>query len=83
MAPEVGGGFGGKMQTYAEEMLLAWIAMKLQKPVKWIETRRENFLCTIHGRGHVDFFELAAKRDGTILGIKLKLIQDLGAYSPS
>src|SRR5207248_784166 len=44
------------------------------------ESRRENFMCTIHGRGHVDYFEVAAKRDGTILGIKLKLIQDLGAY---
>jgi aerobic carbon-monoxide dehydrogenase large subunit len=48
--------------------------------VKWIESRRENFLCTIHGRGHVDYYEIAAKRDGTILGIKLKIIQDLGAY---
>ena len=54
--------------------------MKLQKPVKWIESRRENFLCTIHGRGHVDFYEIAAKTDGTILGIKIKIIQDLGAY---
>ena len=48
--------------------------------MKWIESRRENFLCTIHGRGHVDFYEIAAKRDGTITGIKLKIIQDLGAY---
>src|SRR5439155_299548 len=48
--------------------------------VKWIESRRENFTCTTHGRGHVDYYEIAAKRDGTILGIKLKLIQDVGAY---
>ena len=48
--------------------------------MKWVESRRENFQCTIHGRGHVDYFELAAKRDGTMLGLKLKLIQDLGAY---
>ena len=48
--------------------------------MKWIESRRENFLCTIHGRGHVDYYEIAAKKDGTILGIKLKIIQDLGAY---
>src|ERR1700674_5726195 len=80
VAPEVGGGFGAKIATYAEEILLAYISMKLQKPVKWIESRRENFLCTIHGRGHVDFYEIAAKRDGTITGIKLKIIQDLGAY---
>jgi carbon-monoxide dehydrogenase large subunit len=80
VAPEVGGGFGSKIQTYAEEILMAYISTKLNKPVKWIESRRENFLCTIHGRGHVDYYEIAAKRDGTILGIKLKIIQDLGSY---
>ncbi len=80
ITPEVGGGFGSKLNVYAEEALMGFIAMKIGKPVKWIETRRENFMCTIHGRGHVDYYEVAAKRDGTILGIKLKLIQDLGAY---
>jgi aerobic carbon-monoxide dehydrogenase large subunit len=80
ITPEVGGGFGSKLNIYAEEALMGFVAMKIGKPVKWIESRRENFLCTIHGRGHVDYFELAAKKDGTILGIKLKLIQDLGAY---
>jgi carbon-monoxide dehydrogenase large subunit len=80
VAPEVGGGFGSKIQTYAEEILMAYVSMKVHKPVKWIESRRENFLCTIHGRGHVDYYEVAAQRDGTILGIKLKIIQDLGAY---
>ncbi len=80
IAPEVGGGFGSKLNVYAEEALMGFVAMRIGKPVKWIESRRENFLCTIHGRGHVDYFELAAKRDGTMLGLKLKLIQDLGAY---
>ncbi len=80
ITPEVGGGFGSKLNVYAEEALMGFVAMRIQKPVKWIESRRENFLCTIHGRGHVDQYELAAKRDGTILGIKLKIIQDLGAY---
>ena len=80
ITPEVGGGFGSKLNVYAEEALMGFVAMKIGKPVKWIESRRENFLCTIHGRGHVDYFELAAKRDGTISGCKLKLIQDLGAY---
>jgi carbon-monoxide dehydrogenase large subunit len=80
VAPEVGGGFGAKIDTYAEEILMSWVAMRVRKPVKWIESRRENFTCTIHGRGHVDFYEVAARRDGTILGIKLKIIQDLGAY---
>jgi carbon-monoxide dehydrogenase large subunit len=80
VTPEVGGGFGCKLNVYAEEALAGFIAMKIGKPVKWIESRRENYLCTIHGRGHVDDFEIAAKRDGTILGMKLRLIQDLGAY---
>jgi carbon-monoxide dehydrogenase large subunit len=80
ITPEVGGGFGSKLNVYAEEALIAWIASRINHPVKWIESRRENFLVTIHGRGHADYFELAARRDGTILGMKLKLIQDLGAY---
>ena len=80
VAPEVGGGFGSKLNVYAEEALMGFVAMKINKPVKWIESRRENFLTTIHGRGHVDYYEIAAKKDGTILGIKLKIIQDLGAY---
>jgi carbon-monoxide dehydrogenase large subunit len=80
VAPEVGGGFGSKLNVYAEEALMGFIAMKTGKPVKWIESRRENFQVTIHGRGHVDYLEIAAKRDGTILGLRLKLIQDLGAY---
>src|SRR5215472_14804146 len=80
ITPEVGGGFGSKLNVYAEEALMGFVAQQINKPVKWIESRRENFLCTIHGRGHVDYYELAAKRDGTILGIKLKIIQDLGAF---
>ena len=80
ITPEVGGGFGCKLNVYAEEALTSFVAMKIGKPVKWIESRRENFLCTIHGRGHVDYYEIAAKRDGTVLGLRLKLIQDLGAY---
>ena len=80
IAPEVGGGFGSKLNVYAEEALMGFVSMKIGKPVKWIESRRENFLTTIHGRGHVDYYEIAAKRDGTVLGLRLKLIQDLGAY---
>src|SRR5579859_1007113 len=80
ITPEVGGGFGSKLNVYAEEALMGFVSMKIGKPVKWIESRRENFLCTIHGRGHVDYYEIAAKKDGTVLGLRLKLIQDLGAY---
>ncbi len=80
IAPEVGGGFGSKIDVYAEDLLMSFVSQRINKPVKWIESRRENFLGTIHGRGHVDYYELAAKRDGTMLGLKLKIIQDLGAY---
>ena len=54
IAPEVGGGFGSKLNVYAEEALMGFISMKIGKPVKWIESRRENCIATIHGRGHVD-----------------------------
>src|SRR5579871_6184428 len=80
IAPEVGGGFGSKIDIYPEDMLMTFVSQRINKPVKWVESRRENFTCTIHGRGHVDYYELAAKRDGTMLGLKLKIIQDLGAY---
>lgn len=80
ITPEVGGGFGSKLNVYAEEALMGFVARMIGRPVKWIESRRENFQSTIHGRGHVDYFELAAKKDGTLLGLKLKLLQDCGAY---
>jgi aerobic carbon-monoxide dehydrogenase large subunit len=80
IAPEVGGGFGSKIDIYPEDMLMTFVSQRINKPVKWVESRRENFTCTIHGRGHADYYELAAKRDGTMLGLKLKIIQDLGAY---
>ncbi len=80
VAPEVGGGFGSKLNVYAEEALMGFVSMRVNKPIKWIESRRENFQTTIHGRGHVDYAELSAKKDGTITGMKIKIIQDLGAY---
>ncbi len=80
VAPEVGGGFGSKLNVYAEEALMGFVSMKLGRPVKWIESRRENFTCTIHGRGQVDYYEVAAKNTGEITAIRLKIIQDLGSY---
>ncbi|HEX2714220.1 MAG TPA: xanthine dehydrogenase family protein molybdopterin-binding subunit [Candidatus Acidoferrales bacterium] len=80
ITPEVGGGFGSKLNVYAEEALVGYLAMKLGKPVKWIESRRENFLATIHGRDQIDDVEMAIKGDGTILGLRCKIIADLGAY---
>ncbi|HEV2341877.1 MAG TPA: xanthine dehydrogenase family protein molybdopterin-binding subunit [Candidatus Acidoferrales bacterium] len=80
IAPEVGGGFGSKLNVYAEEALCAYAAMKTGKPVKWIESRRENFQATIHGRDFIIYAELAVKRDGTILAGRYRIIADLGAY---
>ncbi|NOT60086.1 MAG: xanthine dehydrogenase family protein molybdopterin-binding subunit [Acidobacteria bacterium] len=80
IAPEVGGGFGSKLNVYAEEALLPWIAMQLKKPVKWIESRRENMQATIHGRGQTGTVEVAVKNDGTLLGLRYDVIYDLGAY---
>ncbi|HZU45328.1 MAG TPA: xanthine dehydrogenase family protein molybdopterin-binding subunit [Terriglobales bacterium] len=80
ITPEVGGGFGSKLNVYREEGLIPALAMKLGKPVKWIEMRRENIAATIHGRDTINYLELALKKDGTILGLKLREIADIGAY---
>jgi aerobic carbon-monoxide dehydrogenase large subunit len=80
ITPEVGGGFGSKLNVYREEGLVPWLAMKLGKPIKWAELRRENFLATIHGRDTINDVELAVKKDGTILGLRVNILADLGAY---
>jgi carbon-monoxide dehydrogenase large subunit len=80
VAPEVGGGFGAKLNVYAEEALVAHLAMRLHAPVKWIESRRENAASTIHGRDQIGEYELAVKNDGTILGIRTRTLADLGSY---
>src|SRR6184192_4381213 len=80
ITPEVGGGFGSKLNVYAEEALLGWISMQLGKPVKWIETRRENMQATIHGRDQVSILEIYVKPDGLVVGLKCRIIADLGAY---
>jgi aerobic carbon-monoxide dehydrogenase large subunit len=80
IAPEVGGGFGSKADVYAEEVLVAHLAVRLRRPVKWMEERRENFLGTIHGRDQIQNAELAAKRDGTITGLRARVLADMGAY---
>lgn len=80
IAPEVGGGFGCKLNVYAEEALLSWLAMQLKRPVKWIESRRENMQATIHGRSQTGTVEVAVKNDGTLLGLRYNVVADLGAY---
>ncbi len=80
IAPEVGGGFGSKLQIYAEEIGCAWASRKLGRPVKWIETRSEGMMVTHHGRDQIDTVRVGAKRDGTITAWHAKIIADLGAY---
>lgn len=80
ITPEVGGGFGSKLNVYAEEALLGWISIQLGKPVKWIETRRENMQATTHGRGQVGYVDIGCMKDGTITGLRYNVFADLGAY---
>ncbi|MFL6276516.1 MAG: xanthine dehydrogenase family protein molybdopterin-binding subunit [Blastocatellia bacterium] len=80
ITPEVGGGFGSKLNVYAEEALLGWIAMQLGSPVKWIETRRENMQATIHGRGQVGTLDVGFNNDGTLTGLRWNVLADMGAY---
>ena len=77
--PDVGGGFGEKGCFFPEELAIPHLAMKLGRPIKWVESRQENMLC-FHGRGHSIDLEAAARKDGTLLGIRVKVIADLGAY---
>src|SRR6185436_13142926 len=81
VAPEVGGGFGSKLNLYSEEALCSHLAMRLGAPMKWIETRRENASATIHGRDQIGEYEVAVKKDGTVLAVKARSIADLGAYN--
>src|SRR5215475_13385918 len=80
IAPEVGGGFGSKIDLYAEDGLAGYLAKKTGRPVKWIEGRRENIAASIHGRDQIQDVELALKKDGTILGMRVRSIADLGAF---
>jgi carbon-monoxide dehydrogenase large subunit len=80
IAPDVGGGFGSKLNVYREEGLLCYLAQRTRKPVKWIERRTENFQATIHGRGQVGNVKVAFTSEGKILGIHYDVLADLGAY---
>ncbi|MGW0998541.1 xanthine dehydrogenase family protein molybdopterin-binding subunit [Streptomyces sp. NPDC002523] len=80
IAPDVGGGFGSKLQVYGEEALAVAVARRLGRPVKWTESRSEGYLATHHGRGMIQDVEVAATRDGRLLGLKVDLLADMGAY---
>jgi carbon-monoxide dehydrogenase large subunit len=80
IAPEVGGGFGCKIGTYPEEFVVAAAAYAFKRPVKWIETRSENFLATNHGRNQWGEFEVGADENGKITALKARVVLDSGAY---
>ena len=80
IAPDVGGGFGSKLDVYAEEALCLALARRLGRPIKWVEERSEAFLATIHGRDVVQDIELAATSAGKITGVRAKLTAAMGAY---
>ncbi|MFI7676104.1 xanthine dehydrogenase family protein molybdopterin-binding subunit [Actinophytocola sp. NPDC049390] len=80
IAPDVGGGFGGKLQVTPEEILTFLVARRLGKPVKWTESRSESLLSGHHGRDQIQKLTLSARRDGTVTGLKVELLADMGAY---
>jgi aerobic carbon-monoxide dehydrogenase large subunit len=80
IAPEVGGGFGSKLNVYAEEALALVLARRLGRPIKWIETRTEGYQATIHGRDQIQEIELAATSEGTIRAVRARLTVGMGAY---
>ena len=80
IAPDVGGGFGAKNDPSVEEILLPWISRRLDRPVRWLETRSENMVGMPHGRGQVNHVELGGNRDGTIKAYRLSILADAGAY---
>ncbi|MDP9296396.1 MAG: xanthine dehydrogenase family protein molybdopterin-binding subunit, partial [Actinomycetota bacterium] len=80
IAPDVGGGFGAKIAPYPEQIVLAAIALRLGRPLRWIESRSESMLALTHGRGQIQEVELGARRDGTIVGLRAEVLADMGAY---
>jgi aerobic carbon-monoxide dehydrogenase large subunit len=79
ISPDIGGAFGTKIFLYREWILVAWLSKQLGgRPVKWIESRRENYQATIHGRDHISYLEIAASRDGVVSGLRVKTYANLG-----
>jgi len=80
VAPDVGGGFGAKMHVYPEQVIVGLLASRLRRPVRWAETRSENIVNMVQGRGQVQELELAAGADGKLTGLRVRLLADAGAY---
>lgn len=80
IAPAVGGGFGAKAAAYPEFVVAAWLARRLGRPVRWVETRSENLVNMVHGRDHVQHYELGLTRDGDFRWLKVRVAANVGAY---
>jgi aerobic carbon-monoxide dehydrogenase large subunit len=80
IAPDVGGGFGSKLEFYREEIITAIVAGKLGRPVKWTESRSEAYQATTHGRDQIQDIEVAVAADGSVLGLHVELLANMGAY---
>ena len=80
IVPDVGGGFGVKEEFYPEDLLVPFAALRVGRAVKWVEERREHFLSVVHAREQVHELELALRLDGTILGLRDRIVTDMGAY---
>jgi carbon-monoxide dehydrogenase large subunit len=80
IAPDMGGGFGVKIDLYQEYILAAWLARTLNRPVKWIETRSESSVATTQGRDHITELEVGAKRDGTLTALRVHTFANIGGY---
>jgi carbon-monoxide dehydrogenase large subunit len=80
IAPDVGGGFGGKLQVNPEEILALLVARRLGKPVKWTETRSESLMTAHHGRDQIQYIDVAADREGNVKGLRVRLLANMGAY---
>ncbi len=80
IAPDVGGGFGAKLAVYPEHQVVAKTAQLLGRPVRWSESRSESMVAMTHGRAQVQHVEIGGRRDGTLVGMRVELIGDMGAY---
>lgn len=81
IAPDVGGAFGSKLSVYPEYLVIAALSRRLGRPLRWSESRSESMLALTHGRGQIQYVELGAKRDGTLVGLRADVIADMGAYA--
>ncbi|MEA2419033.1 MAG: aerobic carbon-monoxide dehydrogenase large subunit, partial [Thermoleophilaceae bacterium] len=80
VAPDVGGGFGSKLNVYGEEALVSYLSRRLEQPVRWTATRSEDMAAAVHGRDQIDYARMGLTRDGKITALHAKVIADMGAY---